>query len=130
MHRRVFLGLGIVAITAFGCLAADASKLPGGTWASIQQLPEINGIWETTPLGDPRGLPIPGQLLLTPKYAAMRKEFQANPACDSPQANCVPPGMPGIMNQPYPIEILYTPGMVVVIAEVSSSPCPVAGHNR
>jgi hypothetical protein len=117
MHLRVFLSLGIVATTAFGCLAADASKLPGGTWASIQKLPELNGIWETNPLGDPRGLPIPGQLSLTPKYAAMRKEFQSNPDRDSPQANCVPPGMPGIMDQPYPIEILYTPGMVVLIAE-------------
>jgi hypothetical protein len=118
MHRRasvlLFAGAGLIALAAPG-FAADASKLPGGTWASIAQLPDLNGVWEMSFGG--RGGAAQQQLVLTPKYAAMLKEFQANPPHDSPQANCVPPGMPGIMSQPYPIEILYTPGMVTVIAE-------------
>jgi hypothetical protein len=32
-------------------------------------------------------------------------------------ANCVPPGLPGIMTQPYPIEFLYQPGKVVMLTE-------------
>jgi hypothetical protein len=36
---------------------------------------------------------------------------------DSPQANCVPNGMPGIMTQPYPIEFLFTPGKVTILIE-------------
>jgi hypothetical protein len=32
-------------------------------------------------------------------------------------ANCVPPGLPGIMTQPYPIEFLFTPGKIVMVIE-------------
>jgi hypothetical protein len=110
----LWLPLMTVAVPGF---AADASKLPGGTWASIAQLPDMNGVWEMTFGGRRGGGPAPEQPSLTPKYAAMLKEFQAHPPHDAPQANCVPPGMPGIMSQPYPVEILYTPGMVTVIAE-------------
>jgi hypothetical protein len=111
------LSLGLIALVS-PCLGADASKLPGGTWASIAQLPDLNGVWEMTFGGrGGGGFGAPQQLSLTPKYEAMAKEFQANPPHDSPMANCVPPGMPGTMSQPYPIEILYTPGMVTVIAE-------------
>src|SRR5271156_3624019 len=111
------LSLGLIAFAASKCIAADASKLPGGAWASIAQLPDMSGVWEMT-FGGRRGAGgAPEQPSLTPKYAALLKEFQANPPHDSPQANCVPPGMPGTMGQPYPIEILYTPGMVTVIAE-------------
>ncbi len=121
MHRRArvlrVLAFGFIALAAPGCIAADASKLPGGTWATIAQLPDMNGVWEMTFGGRRGGLGTPQPILLTPKYDAMLKAFQANPPHDSPQANCVPPGMPGIMSQPYPIEILYTPGMVTVIAE-------------
>jgi hypothetical protein len=115
---RHVIAVGLIGLAPAAGMAADAAKLPGGTWASIAQLPDLNGVWEMT-FGGRRGGggPAPEQPSLTPKYAAMLKEFQANPPHDSPQANCVPPGMPGIMSQPYPIEILYTPGMVTVIAE-------------
>jgi hypothetical protein len=118
------LASGLLALAAAPSFAADASKLPGGTWASIAQLPDFNGVWEmtfggrraarTTGAGD---FGPPQQFVLTPAYAALQKEYTANPPHDSPMANCVPPGMPGVMSQPYPIEILYTPGMVTVIAE-------------
>jgi hypothetical protein len=124
--RIVTLGLIAFAAAPAGN-AADASKLPGGTWASIAQLPDLNGVWEMT-FGARRAAQSsatrgagdfgpPQQFVLTPAYAAMQKEYMANPPHDSPMANCVPPGMPGVMSQPYPIEILYTPGMVTVIAE-------------
>ncbi len=32
-------------------------------------------------------------------------------------ANCVPPGLPGIMTQPYPIEFVYNPGKIVIVIE-------------
>lgn len=120
MYRRALLvpmlGLGLIAMAAPRCFAADASKMPGGTWATIAQLPDMDGVWEMT-FGRGAGFGRPEPFSLTPKYEAMRKEYLANPPHDTPQANCVPPGMPEIMNQPYPIEILYTPGMVTVIAE-------------
>ena len=36
---------------------------------------------------------------------------------DNSTANCLPPGMPGIMNQPYPMEFLLTPGKVTIVIE-------------
>ena len=56
-------------------------------------------------------------MLLTPAYQKMADDYRANPPGDSQAANCVPPGMPGIMGQPYPIEFLFTPGKITMIAE-------------
>lgn len=121
MHKPAFvlqlLSLSLVVSAASPCLAAEVSKLPGGTWASIAQLPDMDGVWEMTFGARGGGFAAPQAIALTPKFDAMLKAFQANPPHDSPAANCVPPGMPGVMSQPYPIEILYTPGMVTVIAE-------------
>jgi hypothetical protein len=36
---------------------------------------------------------------------------------DGSAANCLPPGMPGIMGQPYPVEFLLTPGKVTIVIE-------------
>lgn len=54
---------------------------------------------------------------LTPQYEARRKALAASGAEDSQMSNCVPPGMPGIMGQPYPMEFLLTPGKVTIVAE-------------
>ena len=54
---------------------------------------------------------------LTPEYAAKKKAFDANAPEDSETANCLPPGMPGIMGQPYPMEFLLTPGQVTIVIE-------------
>jgi hypothetical protein len=54
---------------------------------------------------------------LTPEYAARRAALLANPPEDSQAANCLPPGMPGIMGQPYPMEFLMTPGQVTILIE-------------
>ena len=54
---------------------------------------------------------------LTPEAEARRKELQSKPAEDTSAANCLPPGMPGIMGQPYPMEFLLTPGKVTIVIE-------------
>ncbi|HTW67278.1 MAG TPA: hypothetical protein VME17_21810 [Bryobacteraceae bacterium] len=109
------LGLGVMAFAAPPTPAADASTLPGGTYESIPKLPPMSGIWEMTFGRGGFGRPAP--LPFTPKYEAIMQAYEAGGPKEQPSANCVPPGMPGIMSQPYPIEILFTPGMVTVIAE-------------
>ena len=56
-----------------------------------------------------------------PQSPSFTPEFQArmaaNPARGGGGANCVPPGLPGIMTQPYPIEFLYNPGKIVIVIE-------------
>ncbi|MCU1340138.1 MAG: hypothetical protein JWO19_5719, partial [Bryobacterales bacterium] len=54
---------------------------------------------------------------LTPAYAAKAQARVTNPAEDAQAANCLPPGLPAIMNQPYPMEILLTPGKVTIVVE-------------
>jgi hypothetical protein len=54
---------------------------------------------------------------LTPEYAAKRAALLASNPEDSQTANCLPPGMPGIMGQPYPMEFLLTPGQVTILIE-------------
>jgi hypothetical protein len=54
----------------------------------------------------------------TQGYEAMRVAAARMPQPeDNTTANCLPPGMPGIMNQPYPMEFLLTPGKVTIIIE-------------
>ena len=54
----------------------------------------------------------------TPEYEAKRRAFANQPpAEDNYTANCLPPGMPGIMGQPYPMEFLLTPGKMTIVIE-------------
>ncbi len=100
---------------------ASAQHSPqGGTWASIARLPDWSGLWEPA-FGGGRDNPKP---MLTPEYEAKYKAYQAarksGKIQDTPSANCVPPGMPGIMTQPYPYEFLFTPGKVTILIEAYS----------
>lgn len=115
--------------------AKPVRKAPtAADWAAIGKLPDFTGVWEI-PLGPPargagrgaagapgragrggRGpVPMPS---LTPEYAAKAAEMARAPKTeDSQTANCLPPGLPGIMGQPYPIELLMTPGQVTIVVE-------------
>jgi hypothetical protein len=54
----------------------------------------------------------------TPQYEAMRVAAASAPQPeDNTTANCLPPGMPGIMGQPYPMEFLLTPGKMTIVIE-------------
>jgi hypothetical protein len=55
---------------------------------------------------------------LTAAYAAKAQALKANALDDT--ANCLPPGLPAIMNQPYPMEFLMTPGQVTIVIEAYS----------
>src|SRR5262245_41136600 len=103
--------------------SAPQSRAPqGDSWESIAKLPDWGGIWEVTFGGGPRGAGEPPAF--TPKYAALQKEYQDKQRSgeieDGPSANCVPNGMPAIMTQPYPMEILFTPGKVTIVIEAYS----------
>ena len=101
--------------------APNSANLPGGTWASIAKLPDMSGVYELargagTATGRRTSKPV-----FTPAAQAELAAYKAAQAKggeqDKQTANCLPPGMPGIMDQPYPIEILMTPGVVTVIQE-------------
>jgi hypothetical protein len=109
-------------VVTFATGAAAQSGPQGDTYESIAKLPDWSGIWEVTFGGGPRGAGEPPSF--TPAYAAMLKEYQDKTRSgeieDGPAANCVPNGMPTIMTQPYPLEILFTPGKVTMVIEAYS----------
>jgi hypothetical protein len=108
-------------------------------WAALAKLPDFTGVWESPLGGEGESLVVkPGEkvktpmikrsskfpvfkgpppLPLTPAWAEKVKELKAHPAEDTTAANCLPPGMPEIMGQPYPYEFLLTPGQVTIVGE-------------
>ena len=89
-------------------------------YAKLAELPDWSGIWypDWAALFGPGGPPKPD---LTPAAAKTFADYQALQAkgenTQSEAANCVPPGMPGMMRQPYPIEFVFSPGEIYIIAE-------------
>lgn len=100
-----------------------AAKTPppsSADWTALAKLPDFNGVWEIGLGGGGGGRgrgAAPQGPALTPAAAAKRKELQSLGREDNQTANCVPPGMPGIMGQPYPMEFLLTPGKVTIVIE-------------
>jgi hypothetical protein len=103
-----------------------AAKAPTASdWAALAKLPDFTGVWELSfggGRGGGRGAArgagaIPPGPQLTAAATAKRKELQGVPREDNQTANCLPPGMPGIMGQPYPMEFLLTPGLVTIVIE-------------
>jgi hypothetical protein len=129
---RFFAG-SILALTAFGsfaCVSLAQNALPQksagavkvGRYTnleSLKSLPDWAGIW-TFDFGSPPGM-TPEQPSLTPASAAELKKLMdlevRNQEPPTESANCLPPGMPTIMSQPYDIEFLFTPGRVTILQE-------------
>ena len=88
-------------------------------WAAVAKLPDFTGVWEAGGGGGGgRGRGgAPAGPSLTAAAEARRQAFLASAPEENATANCLPPGMPGIMNQPYPMEFLLTPGKVTIVIE-------------
>ena len=106
----------ILTLTSVATLAQWAvyQKPTAADWAALAELPDFSGVWEQSGggFGGGRGT----ELAPTPEYAALREQLRATEV-GGQTANCLPPGMPGIMTQPYPIEFLLTPGKVTIVIE-------------
>ena len=85
-------------------------------WAALAELPDFSGVWDRSFGGG--GGAGGTELSPTPEYVAIRDMILERGAEDAQTANCLPPGMPRIMGQPYPMEFLLTPGKVTIVLEV------------
>jgi hypothetical protein len=110
------VALALVLTLPFGGAGAQT---PAGARPAAE-LPDWGGLWEVTFAPGIENEPP----ALTPEHAAQYDAYRAaqqrGEIEDSPSANCVPNGMPGIMTQPYPIEFLFTPGKVTILIEAYS----------
>jgi hypothetical protein len=131
------ISAALVSIALASAAAAQNFTRPAPTaadWAALAKLPDFTGVWEV-PLGGPArsssssgaaagaartGFPPRPHLPLTAEWAAKVQALQANAPQDTGSANCLPPGMPEIMGEPYPMEFLLTPGQVTIVIEAFS----------
>ncbi|HEX9806331.1 MAG TPA: hypothetical protein VGA34_05480 [Alteraurantiacibacter sp.] len=104
--------------------AAQPAARAGG-YGKLVALPDWSGVWQPdwSSLFGANGR-IPQQPQLTPeaqaRVDAFNKKQQEEGVDQSAQVNCLPPGVPGIMRQPYPVEFIYSPGRVTIFAETYS----------
>ena len=126
---RGLAGIAVLALAGLGAasgLAQDAPVPRADGYAELERLPDWSGVWNpdwSLLFGGGAGGP-PAQPRLTPAAQARLDAFRARQAAEgvdqTAQIKCIPPGMPGIMRQPYPMELLFTPGRVTLFAETYS----------
>ena len=123
------LGVGIAPLAIGLTSAVQAQDMPAvkpptqADYLALSKLPDWTGTWQPdwgglfgrTPIAPPT---------LTPAAKKTQDAFNAAKTkgenLQTAQANCTPPGMPGIMRQPYPIEFIFAPGRVTLAHETYS----------
>ena len=116
--------LGAAAATVLGlampAAAQEAYSAPRATdYGAVTSLPDWTGIWypDWTQLFSTRG----ARPVLTERGAqildAYNESIREHGPNQEAQAQCLPPGLPGLMQQPYPIEFLFSPGRVTILTE-------------
>ena len=90
---------------------------PGFSSAGDRSRPDLGiyRVWSTPVQGGGAGSLWNDSYPLTTAAEAVIAAF--NPATDAPTLNCTPKGMPTIMEQPYPMEIVERDGNVVLLQE-------------
>lgn len=121
---RALASAGALAVAA--AAPAQDSAIPRAQgYAELDKLPDWGGVWAPASLlANSASGRTQSQPSLTPKAQQELDAFRAKQAAEGvdqfAQAHCIPPGMPGIMRQPYPVEFLFSPGRVTVFAETYS----------
>jgi hypothetical protein len=121
LNIRTAIAVAVLAASSAAAVVQGAQPSRAAQWTQLASQPDWTGIWEVD-WANKRGIRTPRpQMKLTPEYQHRLDAFRAaqkqGENVQSEAANCVPPGLPGIMTQPYPIEFLYQPGKVVMLIE-------------
>jgi len=123
------MGVRLAALCAISTMTALSvpTALSAKGYAALDKLPDWSGVWGPdwgSLFAGRGGSGPPAGPKLTPPYAKILADFNAAKAkgenLQTQAANCRPPGMPGIMRMPYPIEFTYSPERVSIITETDS----------
>ena len=117
--------IGAAAILSM--LGQSAAVMAKG-FADLDQRPAwVGGVWGpdwSSLFAGRGGSGPPAGPKLTPAYAKILADFneakKTGQNLQTQNANCRPPGMPSIMRMPYPIEFIYSPDRVTIVAETDS----------
>jgi hypothetical protein len=109
--------------TTYAAGEARQPSLPGGPSLSLPAQRDLNGVWWTASYA-PRIAPLGGGAI--PFIPAGRQTYDRNVAglkdhtvVDQARYTCVPDGIPRIWQNPYPFQILQTPGQTSILYERS-----------
>ena len=109
-----------VVMTAGPSLAQEVGRAT--PYLQVTQWPDWTGVWSPGVGAGSRTTATPPKL--TPPGQAIKDAFDAGKAegrnLQTPQADYIPTGMPGVMRTPYPFEFLYSPGRVTILVETHS----------
>lgn len=122
LAKRAALCGATVAGMVAGVASAQDTYVPerATAYAEVTSLPDWSGVWypDWSLLFSGRAAVQP---VLTPAaqeaYNAYLESIRENGPNQEAQAQCLPPGIPGVMQQPYPIEFLFSPGRVTILTE-------------
>ncbi len=123
-RAAVLLAIGFAA-TPIQAQDAEFTPPRADQYAQVTGWPDFTGVWNPDwSILFGRDGRRPASPVLTEEAQAAYDTFLARQEAEGVdqflQVNCIPPGMPGIMRQPYPVEFLYSPGRVTVFAETYS----------
>ena len=124
--NHLFAAAALLALAAGAAEAQEAQgegsfEVPRATaYQQVTQWPDWTGVWYPDwsllfagrERADPKLTPQAQQA-----FDAYQESIRENGPNQEAQALCLPPGIPGVMQQPYPIEILYSPDRVTILTE-------------
>jgi len=126
IFARALVSAGALAV-ATAAPAQDTAIPRGDGYAELERLPDWSGVWNpdwSLLFSGTGGRTAQAQPQLTPDAQAaldaFRKKQQEEGVSQEATIRCIPPGMPAIMRQPYPVEFIFSPGRVTMFAETYS----------
>ena len=130
--RLSLLGAAVISVAATAAFAGQPAPpegpvhpaaLPKGHYVALNALPDWGGVWTVMNQRRAPGTPPPEQPVPKGKYKQQFDEAVAYAKAHNNEplrvvSNCTAPGVPYIMTVgQYPIEYLFTPGRVTILAE-------------
>lgn len=118
---------GAALIVASACLAGRAEAQPGGANGPIYHAPtpamNITGVWwierYSPKIRRVGGGDLPYNDKGKARYAKIRAGLKDGSIVDEARHLCVPDGIPRLLADPYPFQILQTPGQITILYELN-----------